>query len=65
MTFRYLIFDRQDEDLLNGALEVYEAALGLELDRRSGDKSIPDRLKVPGRNRERGREILDAPGPGR
>ena len=31
--FRYLIFDQQDEDLLNGALEVYEAALSVQLDR--------------------------------
>jgi aminoglycoside phosphotransferase (APT) family kinase protein len=31
--FRYLIFDQQDEDLLNGAMEVYEDALGVKLDR--------------------------------
>lgn len=31
--FRYFIFDQQQEDLLNGALEVYEAALGVRLDR--------------------------------
>jgi hypothetical protein len=31
--FRYFIFDQQQEDLLNGALEVYEAALGVRVDR--------------------------------
>jgi len=31
--FRYLIFDRQDESLLEGALEVYEPGLGIRLDR--------------------------------
>jgi aminoglycoside phosphotransferase (APT) family kinase protein len=31
--FRYFIFDQQQEDLLDGALEVYEAALGAQLDR--------------------------------
>lgn len=31
--FRYLIFDRQDDDLLGGALEVYESELGIRLDR--------------------------------
>jgi aminoglycoside phosphotransferase (APT) family kinase protein len=31
--FRYLVFDHPDEDLLNGALEVYEAQLGIQLDR--------------------------------
>lgn len=31
--FRYFIFDHQDEDLLSGAAEVYEATLGIKLDR--------------------------------
>jgi hypothetical protein len=31
--FRYLIFDHQSEDLLDGALEVYEPGLGIRLDR--------------------------------
>jgi hypothetical protein len=31
--FRYLIFDCQDESLLDGALEVYEPGLGVQLDR--------------------------------
>ena len=32
--FRYLIFDRQEDDLLNSALEVYEGDLGIQLDRQ-------------------------------
>jgi aminoglycoside phosphotransferase len=32
--FRYLIFDRQEDDLLDGALEVYEGTLGIHLDRQ-------------------------------
>ena len=31
--FRYLIFDQQGEDLLNAALEIYEPAVGVHLDR--------------------------------
>jgi hypothetical protein len=31
--FRYLIFDRQDESLLDGALQAYEPGLGIRLDR--------------------------------
>ncbi|MDE1906595.1 MAG: aminoglycoside phosphotransferase family protein [Rhodospirillales bacterium] len=32
--FRYFVFDRQEDDLLDSALEVYEGDLGIQLDRR-------------------------------
>ena len=31
--FRYLVFDRKGDDMLEAALEVYEPAVGVQLDR--------------------------------